>query len=84
MTQAVHLVLVPDLTAQTFLWCFKRFTSRRGILVEVISDNTKTFVSMAQTIEQLFESKEVQQYLKVKVEVQFRKKHPGGVGFLNV
>ena len=69
---AVHVELVPDLTALTFLRCFKRFTARRGIPLEVISDNAKTFESVAQTIEQLFESQEVQQHLSgLKVKWRF-------------
>ena len=79
----MHLELVPDLTAQTFLQCFKRFTSRRGIPVEVISDNVKTFVSVAQTIEQLFDSNEVLQYLSgLKVKWKFNlEKAPWWGGF---
>ena len=79
----MHLELVPDLTAQTFLRCFKRFTSRRGIPVEVISDNAKTFVSAAQTIEQLLDSDEVQQYLSgLKVKWRFNlEKAPRWGGF---
>ena len=64
--------LVPDLTALRFLRCFKRFTARRGIPLEVISDNAKTVESAAQTIEQLFESQEVQQHLSgLKVKWRF-------------
>ena len=83
VTRAVHLELVPDLTALTFLRCFKRFTSRRGIPVEVISDNAKTFVSAAQTIEQLFDSDEVQHYLSgLKVKWKFNlEKAPWWGGF---
>jgi len=75
-TCAVHLELVPDLTAQTFIRSFKRFTARRGIPLEVVSDNAKTFVSAAQALEQLFDNEEVQQYLsglKVKWNVNLEK-----------
>jgi len=83
VTRAVHLELVPDLTAQMFQQCFKRFTSRRGILVEVIFDNAKTFVSAAQTIEQLFDSDKKQQYLSgLKVKWKFNlEKAPWWGGF---
>ena len=30
MVRAIHLEVVPDLTAQSFIRCFKRFTARRG------------------------------------------------------
>ena len=43
-TRAVHLELVPDMTILTFIRCFfKRFTSRRGFPLRIISDNAKTF-----------------------------------------
>ena len=63
ITRAVHLELVPDMSAQTFLRSFKRFTARRGIPLKMISDNGKTFVSAAQTIEKIMTSLEVQQHL---------------------
>ena len=72
VTRAVHLELVPDLTAQTFLRSFKRFTARRGIPSQIVSDNAKTFVSAAQTLERLFDNPEVQQYLSgLKVKWNF-------------
>lgn len=43
IVRAIHLEVVPHLTTQSFIWCFKRFTARRGFLVEMISDNGKTF-----------------------------------------
>ena len=50
VTRAVHLEVVPDMTAQAFIRSFKRFTSRRGFPVRVISDNAKTFKSAARTL----------------------------------
>lgn len=81
----MHLELVPDLTALTFLRCFKRFTARRGIPLEVISDNAKNLESAAQTIERLFESQEVQQHLSgLKVKWRFNlEKALWWEGFLN-
>ena len=43
VTHAVHLELVPDITTVAFLWCFRRFESRRGTPAKVISDNRCTF-----------------------------------------
>lgn len=42
--KAVHLEVVSDLTAETFLAAFKRFASRRGIPSKIYSDNGTTFV----------------------------------------
>ena len=83
VTRAVHLELVPDLTAKTFLRSFKRYTARRGIPIQVISDNAKTFTSAAQTLEKLFDNQEVQQYLSgLKVKWSFNlEKAPWWGGF---
>ena len=43
VVRAVHLDLVPDMTAESFLRCFRRFTSRRGFPLKLLSDNAKTF-----------------------------------------
>ena len=51
------------MSAQTFLRSFKQFTARRGNPVQIISDNGKTFVSAAQTIENMLKTPEVQQHL---------------------
>lgn len=42
-TRAIHLELVPDLTADSFIRAFKRFIARRGLPSVVISDNGRTF-----------------------------------------
>ena len=39
VTRAIHLDLVPDLTTNAFLRCFRRFTARRGRPSLVVSDN---------------------------------------------
>ena len=83
VTRAVHLELLPDMSAQTFLRSFKRFTARRGIPLRMISDNAKTFISAAQTIEDMLTSSEVQQYLTcLKVKWSFTlEKAPWWGGF---
>jgi hypothetical protein len=43
-TKAVHLELVGDLTTESFLAAFKRFTSRRGHVSEIFSDNDTNFI----------------------------------------
>lgn len=43
VTRAVHLELVEDMTATTFLHAFRRFISRRGIPQIIYTDNALTF-----------------------------------------
>lgn len=43
-SKAVHLELVSDLTTNTFIAAFKRFTSRRGHCSDIYSDNGTNFV----------------------------------------
>ena len=62
-TRAVHLELVPNLNALSFIRCFKRFTARRGIPSRVISDNGKTFKSAAKLIHQVFKDSTVEAHL---------------------
>ena len=50
VTRAIHLDLVPDLSATTFLRSFRRFTARRGKPSLVVSDNGKTFKPAAREI----------------------------------
>ena len=45
VSRALHLELVPDMTTEAFLRCFKRFTARRGTPLKIVSDNSKTFKS---------------------------------------
>ena len=43
-TRAIHLEVVTDLSTETFLLAFRRFTSRKGLPQIVISDNASTYV----------------------------------------
>ena len=43
ITRAIHLELIPDMTTETFIRCFRRFTCRRGTPTRIVSDNSKTF-----------------------------------------
>jgi len=62
VVRAVHLEIVPDLTASSFLKCFKRFTARRGIPSKVVSDNGKTFKAAARYVRSLFDHPKLQCY----------------------
>lgn len=62
VTRAVHLDLVPDLNAITFLRSFKRFTARRGVPAKVVSDNAKTFKSASRIIQSVFSDREVEKH----------------------
>ena len=61
MSRAVHLDIVPDMTAQAFIRSFKRFTSRRGFPVRILSDNAKTKAA-AKTLTKALEGPEAKQY----------------------
>ena len=53
------LDLVLDLSAGTFLRCFKRFTARFGVPKHITSDNAKTFKSASKSLASLFALPEV-------------------------
>ena len=65
-SRAVHLELVPDLTAETFLLCFRRFVSRRGTPRLVVTDNAKTFKAFSKTLVKIFKTAEIQAFLARK------------------
>ncbi|XP_028400806.1 uncharacterized protein LOC114523939 [Dendronephthya gigantea] len=62
-TRAVHLELTPDLTVPAFLRSFRRFTSRFGVPITLISDNAKTFKSASREVKNIVRSSEVQCHL---------------------
>ena len=53
VTRAVHLELVDNLVASTFLNCLRRFCARRGTPTLMISDNAKTFKATAKLLEKI-------------------------------
>ena len=64
-TRAVHLELTPNLTVDSFLLAFRRFTSRRGLPATLMSDNGKTFGGSSKEIVKIARSKEVLRYLAI-------------------
>ena len=66
VTRAVHLELVHDLTAATFLRCLRRFVGRRGAPKIMVSDNAKTFKAAAKALRELYTNKEVKNSLTNK------------------
>ena len=61
--RAVHLEVVPDMTAETFIRCIKRFIARRGIPHKIISDNGKTFKLANKIISAVLSHPQTEQYL---------------------
>lgn len=64
-TRAVHLDLVQDMTAQTFMRSLRPFIVRRGTPARMISDNAKTFQSTSVSIANTLRSLEVKKFLGV-------------------
>ena len=52
-TRAVHFEVVPNMTSEAFLRCFKRFVARRSRPSLVVSDNAKTFKSASKELEKI-------------------------------
>ncbi|CAH2093449.1 unnamed protein product [Euphydryas editha] len=63
-TKAIHLELASDLTTETFLACFKRFISRRGMPSDVYCDNAATFRCAQSQLEELFKLNNSQDHRK--------------------
>ena len=53
VTRAIHLEIVPDMSAWTFLQAFRRFAARRSFPSHMISDNATTFLAAAEEIRSL-------------------------------
>ena len=62
-TRAVHLDLVEDMSASTFLRCFRKFVARKGTPALVVSDNAKTFKASAKYLRKLYPDPQVRNYL---------------------
>ena len=61
-SRAVHLEVVPNMTSQAFLRCFRRFTARRSTPLLVISDNAKTFKAASRELKELMDDPQVKKY----------------------
>ncbi|XP_031331474.1 uncharacterized protein LOC116162080 [Photinus pyralis] len=53
-TKAVHLELVTSLSTDHFLQAFKRFLSRRGVVIEIHSDNGTNFIGARACLNELY------------------------------
>ena len=62
VTRAVHLDLVEDMSAPTFLRCFRKFVARKGTPALVVSDNAKTFKASAKYLKKLYSDSQVRDY----------------------
>ena len=82
-TQAVHLEMAWGLDTDTFLNAFTRFTSRRGVPKEVISDRGTNFVGAVGELKKLVSQLDRQQLLNKTVElgVTWRFNPPGAPHF---
>ena len=65
-TRAVHLEVVNDLSEDSFLQVFRRFTSRKSLPTTMISDNASTYLSAAKEIEELVNTVKIHDTLKVQ------------------
>eukprot|EP00117_Sycon_ciliatum_P011863 scpid57960/ scgid13154/ len=57
-SRAVHLEMATSLDTDTFMNAFMRMTSRRGIPIEVVSDNGANFVGAAREMRELMDAME--------------------------
>ena len=65
-TRTIHLELTEDLSVRTFLLAFRRFISRRGVPMRLLSDNAKSFKVAAKEVKLILRSEEVQRYFATK------------------
>jgi len=66
VTRALHLEIVHDLSAPTFINCLRRFCARRGTPCLINSDNAKTFKSTAALLKKLAKDPIVLDFLETK------------------
>jgi len=66
ITRALHLELIHDLTAFSFMHVLRKFCARRGMPNLIISDNAKTFKSTAKALRTMHEHQLIQDFLAGK------------------
>ena len=76
VTRAVHLEIVTDLSTETFLQAFRRFSSHESLPRTMILDNASTYLAAAYELKELFTSLLLSDTLSKKgVQWQFIPKH---------
>lgn len=61
--RALHLEIVVDLTVETFLLAFRRFSSRKSAPHTMLSDNASTFLATAEELNKLMTSETLKEAL---------------------
>ena len=75
-SRAVHFELVTDLSPLSFIRCFKRYISRRGVPSRVVSDNGSTFKAAAKELKKILDHPRVKQFMSnVNVKWIFNVEH---------
>ena len=59
-TRAIHLEVVTDLSVETFMLAFRRFVSRKSLPHIMMSDNASTYLSAAEELRDMLNSKELE------------------------
>lgn len=62
--RAVHIELVPDMSAKAFLMAFQRFSNLYGVCEVIYSDNAKTFLIGGKAIEESLNSNEFEEHMR--------------------
>ena len=65
-TRAVHLEVVDNLTATSFIMCLRRLAAAKGMPTLILSDNHKTFIAGETFLLDLQQDPSVQEYLSSK------------------
>ena len=83
VTRAVHFEVVPDLTSEAFLRCFRRYVARRSTPSLVISDNASTFKSASKELEKILsDSGVIEHFTKGRIKWSYNlEKAPWWRGF---
>lgn len=69
-TKAVHLEVVSDLTAEAFIGALRRFTSRRGQVNHIYSDNGTNFTKANKLLSELTEKEKEEFECKLNEETE--------------